>query len=83
MSTMNISLPDQLKAYVDSAVQDEGYSSASEYMRELIRQDQQRRAAQRLTALIINGLESGEPTPLEADFFTRRRERLQASERKG
>lgn len=43
MATMNISLPDSLKSYVDSRVSKDGYGTASEYFRELIRQDQQRR----------------------------------------
>jgi putative addiction module CopG family antidote len=43
MATMNISLPDNLKSYVDSRVSKDGYGTASEYFRELIRQDQQRR----------------------------------------
>jgi antitoxin ParD1/3/4 len=43
MATMNISLPDNMKSYVDSRVSKDGYGTASEYFRELIRQDQQRR----------------------------------------
>ena len=43
MATMNISLLDHLKSYVDSRVSKDGYGTASEYFRELIRQDQQRR----------------------------------------
>jgi len=47
MATMNISLPDSLKSYVDSRVSKDGYGTASEYFRELIRQDQQRRERER------------------------------------
>lgn len=43
MATMNISLPDNLKSYVESRVSKDGYGTASEYFRELIRQGQQRR----------------------------------------
>lgn len=39
---MNISLPEELKAFVDRRIQDEGYGSSSEYMRELIRRDRDR-----------------------------------------
>ena len=42
MSTMNISLPDSLKAFVDEQVSQRGFSTSSEYMRELIRKDQER-----------------------------------------
>ena len=44
MSTMNISLPELLKAFVDERVSTDGYSTSSEYVRELIRADQVRRA---------------------------------------
>ena len=42
MSTMNISLPDSLKAFVDEQVSQRGYGTSSEYVRELIRRDQDR-----------------------------------------
>lgn len=48
MATMNISLPDALKSYVDNRVSKDGYGTASEYFRELIRQDQQRRKQEQL-----------------------------------
>lgn len=48
MATMNISLPDKLKSYVDARVANDGYGTASEYFRELIRQDQQRREQEQL-----------------------------------
>ena len=44
MNTMNIALPGILRDYVLQRVEEEGYGSASEYMRELIRTDQKRRA---------------------------------------
>ena len=42
MSTMNISLPDALKSFVDHQVEEGGYATSSEYVRELIRKDQDR-----------------------------------------
>jgi len=42
MSTMNISLPDTLKSFVDEQVSQRGYGTSSEYVRELIRKDQDR-----------------------------------------
>lgn len=53
---MNISLPEELKAFVDQQVGDGGYTSSSEYVRELIRHDQDR---QRLRALLLEGVASG------------------------
>ena len=66
---MNISLPEELKEYVEKQTH-AGYSTPSEYVRELIREDQKRRAKQRLDALLLEGLDSGEPIPANAEFWT-------------
>lgn len=55
MTTMNISLPDQLKKFVDERVARAGYSTSSEYLRELIRRDQDRLY---LRDLLLEGAES-------------------------
>ena len=55
MTSMNISLPEELKEYVEEQTQ-RGYSTPSEYVRELIREDQKRRAKERLDALLLEGL---------------------------
>ena len=52
---MNISLPEALKSFVDDQVSARGYSTSSEYVRELIRKDQDR---QRLRGLLLEGAES-------------------------
>ncbi len=64
MQTMNISIPDQLKEFVDRQVDSGRYSSVSEYVRELIREDEKRRAQARLEELLLEGLQSGEATEL-------------------
>jgi len=60
MQTMNVSLPDPLKHFVDNQIAEGRYSSVSEYIRELIREDEKRRAEHRLEALLLEGLESKE-----------------------
>ncbi|MGV3579320.1 ribbon-helix-helix domain-containing protein [Brevundimonas sp.] len=55
MATMNISLPDSLKADVDTRVQDGGYGTGSEYVRDLIRRDLDR---QSLRQLLLDGASS-------------------------
>lgn len=50
---------------------------SSEYVRELIRNDQTRRAEQRLTALILEGLESGLPIPGDETYWSNKRATLQ------
>jgi antitoxin ParD1/3/4 len=64
MQTMNISLPDQLKEYVDGQVGSGRYSSVSEYVRELIRDDEKRKLQERLEALLLEGIQSGDATPM-------------------
>ncbi|MDJ0616018.1 MAG: type II toxin-antitoxin system ParD family antitoxin [Calothrix sp. MO_192.B10] len=64
MKSINISLPDGMRAYVEEQVADGGYSTISEYFRELVRQDQKRKAKERLETLLLEGLNSGSATPL-------------------
>ncbi|HEX4508249.1 MAG TPA: type II toxin-antitoxin system ParD family antitoxin [Alphaproteobacteria bacterium] len=66
MQSMNISLPDPLKDFVDRQIGEGRYSSVSEYVRELIRADEKRRAQERLEALLLEGLASPE-TELKPD----------------
>jgi antitoxin ParD1/3/4 len=64
MTTMNISLPDEMKAFVETEMAHEGYASASEYLRALIRDAQKRRAKRELEAKFREALESGPATPM-------------------
>jgi antitoxin ParD1/3/4 len=68
MASMNISLPEELKDYVEARTHS-GYSTPSEYVRELIREDRKRRAKERLDALLLEGLNSGDPIPANAEFW--------------
>ncbi|MBF2016111.1 MAG: type II toxin-antitoxin system ParD family antitoxin [Rivularia sp. T60_A2020_040] len=60
MSTMNISLPDPMRAFIEEQVKQKGYSSASEYIRHLIRTEQENLERKRLETLLLEGLDSGE-----------------------
>lgn len=62
-ATLNISLPDTMRLYVEEKIDSEGYGTISEYVRALIREDQRRQQA-RFEAMILEGLNSGEATPL-------------------
>lgn len=64
MKSMNISLPESMRAYVEEQVASGGYSTASEYFRELVRSDQKSKANERLEALLLEGLQSGNATPI-------------------
>ena len=74
MSTMNISLPDSLKSFVDEQVSQHGYSTSSEYVRELIRKDQDR---SRLRTLLLQGAESAPGRPVDRTYFDTLRDRVQ------
>ncbi len=66
MSTMNISLPDGLKTYVDDQVAGGGFGTASEYMRTLIREDQERK---QLRELLLEGARSPIVGEFDAAYF--------------
>ena len=60
MAQMNISIPDKLKGWVESRVAEGRYSSTSDYVRDLVRRDQEaEEARRRLHAAIEEGLASG------------------------
>jgi antitoxin ParD1/3/4 len=76
MSTMNISLPDTLKSFVDEQVGQRGYGTSSEYVRELIRKDHDQ---QHLRNLLLKGASSKSAAPADSAYFTT----LRASVRSG
>lgn len=72
MGTMNVSLPDTLKAFVEQQVAQRGYGTSSEYIRELIRKDQDRAT---LRKLVLEGAESAPAAPADDAYFDRLRSR--------
>ncbi len=66
MSTMNISLPESLKSYVDQRVTSSGYGTSSEYIRELIRRDQDKST---LRDLLMEGACSPVTGVADDDYF--------------
>lgn len=68
-ATINISIPDTMKAEVEEIIATEGYGNTSEFFRDLVRGYLKQRQERKLEALLLEGLESGEATPLtKADF---------------
>jgi antitoxin ParD1/3/4 len=76
MQTMNISLPDPMKQYVEEQVTAGDYSSASEYMRELVRADQKRNAKERLEQTLLESLREGDPQEVTPEFWATLRDEL-------
>jgi len=70
MATMNVSLPQPMKQWVESRAGDGRFSNASDYVRHLIRRDQEREEARMMLQGAINeGLASGEPRAVDFDAF--------------
>ncbi|MGA2263503.1 MAG: type II toxin-antitoxin system ParD family antitoxin [Acidobacteriota bacterium] len=76
MTSLNISLPQPLKDFVEERVKQGGYSTPSEYVRELLREDQKRRAEEKLEALLLEGLNSGKPIDVTQEYWEKKRRRL-------
>ncbi|WP_419838838.1 type II toxin-antitoxin system ParD family antitoxin [Candidatus Poriferisodalis sp.] len=74
-NTMSFALPESMRSYIDDRVRGGDYGNTSEYLRDLIRRDQQSEAARRLRLLIADGLESGEGRPLTSDVVDELRTR--------
>lgn len=77
MATMNISLPDPMKSYVEAQTLDGRYANASDYVRDLIRRDQARQAVLiEIQTLVDEAVASGPSTPFNMQAYLARRERL-------
>ena len=76
MTTMNISLPDSLKEFVDEQVEQRGYGTSSEYVRELIRKEQDRL---QLRELLLEGASSAPTKPVGDAYFDGLRRRVKVS----
>ena len=82
-TSLNVSLPKSLKEHVERQVNEGGYSTPSEYVRALLREDRRQKAEQKLEALLLEGLQSGEQIPADSAYWEKKRRRLAARYRKG
>ena len=67
MATLNISMPDELRTFVQSRVNTGEYQSASDYLRDLIRHDREE-----IERLLVEGLESGKAIPLDMQVLKKK-----------
>lgn len=58
MAVLNISLPEPMKQYIEERIVERNYGTTSEYVRDLIREDQKRRIGEQLETLLLRGMES-------------------------
>jgi antitoxin ParD1/3/4 len=69
MTTVTISLPESLKAFIDHQLATKGYGNVSEYFRSLLREAQQAEEDARLESLLLEGLAGGDDIPLTREFW--------------
>jgi antitoxin ParD1/3/4 len=74
---LDISLPEALKEFVHERGAEKAYSNPSDYVRALIRDDQGRRAEQKLEQHLLEGLESGPPQPVTPEDWRAIRRKVQ------
>ncbi|WP_422098671.1 type II toxin-antitoxin system ParD family antitoxin [Variovorax sp.] len=79
MSTMNVSLPDAMKSFVDEQVLQRGYGTSSEYVRDLIRREQERL---QLRDLLLHGAASATSTEADPAYFDGLRDRVRNARKK-
>ncbi len=75
MASMNISIPDPMRDWVNEQVESGDYGNVSEYFRELVRRDQREKSQHRLEALLLEGLQSGEAVEMTKDDWADLRRR--------
>jgi antitoxin ParD1/3/4 len=85
MKTLNIALPDALKAFVLEQVEEGGYNSASEYIQRLVSEDHDRKYRDSIDSKLLESLDSGRATPMTAGDWEkiRRQVRERAAKRAG
>ena len=76
MNNINISLSESMKAFVEEQVAQGGYGSVSEYLQELIAQDQKRKMQEHVEELLIAGFESGEAIEVNDEWWQQKRTHL-------
>jgi len=69
MTTVTISLPESLRAFIDKQIKNKGFGNVSEYFRTLIRKAQEQEADAQLEALLIEGLDSGKDIEVTREFW--------------
>lgn len=76
MRTLNISLPEPMKAFVETQVAEGLYGSASDYIRALIREDLKRKSKADLERKLLQAIESGDYQALTPELFAQLRARV-------
>jgi antitoxin ParD1/3/4 len=76
MATLNISLPDALHEFVERQVAEGGYGDASQYIHKLLREEEKKKARERVDVMLLEGLQSGEPIEVNEKYWEEKERRL-------
>lgn len=76
LASMNVSLPKGMRDWMRQRMKDRGFANASEYVRQLIRQDADEAHEEEVDRLLEEGLNSGEPIPVTPEFWKQLDERV-------
>jgi antitoxin ParD1/3/4 len=76
-TNLNISLPSALKQWVEQQLDQEGYGTASEYIRQLIREERKRQARVRIEKKLQEALDSGEPKSVNSATWKETQKRVE------
>ena len=79
MKTMNVSIPEPMKEYVERRVTSGEYSSVSECIRALVRDDRDRKAREKLEGLLLEGVNSGPPIRVSSTYWDKKRQLVRRS----
>jgi antitoxin ParD1/3/4 len=82
MRSLNISLPESMRTFVDDQTKRGGYGTASEFLRTLIRDAQKRQAEDRLEAMLLEGLDSGKPIEVTPAYWQKKKDRIPKAPRR-
>lgn len=80
MASLNISMPDELRDFVEKRTKENHFATPTEYIRSLVREDQKKAEADKLERLLLDGLGSGKSinaNDLDAYFEQKKRQLLQ------
>ena len=70
-TSMNISLPAPRKSWIEQQVAERGYSTASEFVRDVLRREQEQAVRAAIDARLVQAIGSGESTPMTAQDWKR------------
>lgn len=77
-TTLNISLPEDMREWVDQQVKGGGYATVSEFFRDLLREERKRKLIAQIEAKLLEAVNSGETIPITPEFWANLREEARA-----